>query len=308
MAALVALTASGCDGCSKSEPSGATSTSASAVASSASPLTPLPPDAAPINATPIPTASVAAMLNPDELPAYSGPTGSVEGTIYVTGDPAPDTPADFSKCPDAASMYGKAFREGEPQTPGGPRWLADAVVAVTGYSGFYVRERSEAAPISIKGCGFDRRTLTMTFGQRIEVTNESKEFWTPRLEPGSTNLMMMAPPGGEAVKIYPRTPGYYRLVDHDRHYAFVELYAFLHPLHTTSKASGTYRIDGVPVGKLKVNTSHPRINGETAVDVDVREGVVLRVDLTLHHVRPPDAGAPSKPSEPRTADAGARRR
>mgnify|MGYP006141758771 CR=1 FL=1 len=27
------------------------------------------------------------------LPAYAGPTGSVEGTITVTGDPAPETPA-----------------------------------------------------------------------------------------------------------------------------------------------------------------------------------------------------------------------
>ena len=279
------LLATGCDSCGK----------APIVVVDAAPVATTVPDAAPINASPIPTAAVAKAVNPQNLPAYAGPTGSVEGTITVTGDPAPATPADFSRCPDAAKTYGHAFREGEPKTAGGARWLADAVVAVTGYDGYFVPEKAEAAELTIVGCDFDRRTVTMTFGQRLEVKNLSKDFWTPMLVPSQTAVMMMAPPGGDAVKLYPKKPGHYQLVDHDRHYATADLYAFLHPLHTSSKVGGAYRIDGVPVGKLRVSTSHPRIAGsEASKEIEIKEGVVARVDLELVSktptAAPPDAG------------------
>lgn len=275
--AAAGLLVSGCQSCER-----VPAESAAPEAGSAS-VAPVAPDAGPINVTTLPTASVASLLNPDQLPPYTGPTGSVEGTISVRGPSAPETPGDFAKCPDAAATYGRAFREGEPASPGGSRWLADAVVAVTGYSGFYIREKAEAVSIAIKGCAFDRRTLTMTFGQRVDVKNETKEFWTPILEPSGVGVIRMATPGGDPVKLTPKRPGYYRIADYDRKYAFVELYAFLHPLHTTSSTGGTYRIDGVPVGKVKVNTSHPRLGGEASVEVDIKAGVVQRVDLTLDH-------------------------
>ena len=280
---LFALAASGCDSCSRPQVS----------LSDAAPLATTVPDAAPINATPLPTASIAKMVNPQRLPAYAGPTGSVEGTISVVGDPAPETPADFRRCPDAAKAYGRAFREGEPASPGGARWLADAVVAITGYGDFFVPEKDEAEEVTIEGCGLARRTVTMTFGQRLEVKNLTKEFWTPKLDPAGTGVMMMATPGGDPVKLYPKQPGHYHIVDHDRKWLVDDLYAFLHPLHTASKVGGTYRIDGVPVGKVTVNTSHPKIGGvDASKEIEITEGTVTKVDLTLEHKPPPDAGAP----------------
>src|ERR1700685_103834 len=50
-----------------------------------------PMSSAPANATPFPSASVAAFVNPAHLPPYLGPTGSVEGMITITGDAPPDT-------------------------------------------------------------------------------------------------------------------------------------------------------------------------------------------------------------------------
>ena len=282
---LLALAAfvTGCDGCSKPQ----------LVVSDAAPLATTVPDAAPINASPIPTAMVAKMVNPEGLPAYAGPTGSVEGTITVTGDPAPATPENFSRCPDASTMYGHLFREGEPKTAGGPRSLGDAVVAVTGYQGFFVPAKEEAVDLTIVGCGFDRRTVTLTFGQRLEVKNLTKEFWTPKLDPPQTSVMMMAPPGGDAVRIYAKKPGHYRLIDHDRKYAVDDLYAFLHPLHTSSKADGTFRIDHVPIGKLRVNALHPRIpNSEASKEVEIKDGVVTHVDLELVYKSTPEASVP----------------
>lgn len=287
----------GCDSCTKGGDAGATDAGATRPEASA----PANLDGGALNATPLPTASVAAMVNPDKLPAYDGPTGSIEGTITVTGDPAPPTPNDFTRCPGAESMWDHAFREGEPNAAG-VRPLADAIVAVTGYKGFYLPEKSEAKEIRIERCVMSTRTLTLTFGQRLEVKNLSNEFWTPMLEPGSNMVLMMATPNGDPAKIYPKKPGHFLLTDRDRKYAVVDVYAFLHPLHTASATNGYYRIDGVPVGKVKVSTTHPQIDSTAEQEITVSPGVVHKVDLLLKNVNrdagvPKDAGgdAPSAP-------------
>lgn len=258
------------------------------------------PEGGTLNATPIPTASVEAVLNPEKLPPYSGPTGSVEGTITVTGDPPRLTPADFSRCPDAEKTWGHAFREGPPN-PGGARTLGDALVVVTGYRGFHLAETHEASETRIEGCAYTTRTLTLTFGQRLDVKNLTKEFWTPVLEPQRSVVLMMAPPKGDAVRIYPKMPGHHLLLDRDRQYAVVDVYAFLHPLHTTTSTTGYYRIDGLPVGKVRIGTTHPQIaNSNAEVELVVTAGTVHKVDLALKNVNK-DAGAP----DAATADAAA---
>lgn len=251
-------------------------------------------DAAPMNAGPLPTASVAKMVNPDGLPAYAGPTGSVEGTITVTGPEAPPTSADFSKCPDAEKTYGTSFRTG-PARADGSRPLVDAIVAVTGYKGYFVPEKDEAETVTIEGCAFAKRTVTLTFGQRLDVKNRAQRLWAPYLEPAGKTIMM-ATPGGDPVKIYPPKHGHFFLLDREHPYAIADVYAFLHPLHASTDVSGHYRIDGVPVGKLKVNTTHPRFGGEASADIDVRAGVIAKADLVLRFELA-DAGA-------RTTDAG----
>ena len=256
-----------------------------------------------LNVTPVPTAAVMELLNPAKLPAYAGPTGSIDGTITVTGDhPFPVVGGDFSKCLDASKTWGHAFREGAPVGDKGARALADAVIVVTGYTGFYVPEKNEAKEARIEDCAYTSLTTTLTFGQRIDVKNASRTaFWTPVLEPGSNMVLMMATPGGDPAKIYPKKPGHYLLLDRDRKYVVVDVYAFLHPLHASSDTSGHFRIDGVPVGKLKVSTLHPHIADATAeVEVDVREGVVAKVDLNLKNVNK-DAGGPLEAG----ADSGA---
>ncbi|MDB4944105.1 MAG: hypothetical protein JWP97_3639 [Labilithrix sp.] len=259
-------------------------------------------DAGVLNVTPLPAASIAQMVNPEGLPAYRGPTGSIEGTITVTGEPPADVPGPFGTCNGAARIYGKTFREGPmPGAPSKdrPRPLADAVVVVTGYAGYFVPEKREAATARIEGCGYTARTVTMTFGQRLEVKNVSREFWTPELEPAMGGVLMMAPPSGDPTKIYPKKPGHYLLVDHDRKYVKVDLYTFLHPLHAVTDAWGHYRIDGLPVGaKLKVSTMHPHIEGAAAgADITVEADVVKTVDLALKNASK-GGGAPAPSAAP----------
>ena len=248
-----------------------------------------------MNVSPVPTAAVADMVNPDKLPPYAGPTGSVEGTISVVGDPAPVVAGDFTRCPDASSTWGHAFREGPPNGATGargPRAVGDAIVVVTGYRGFFVPEKQEAKEIRIDGCAYTTRTATMTFGQRLEVKNVSKDFWTPVLEPGTNMVLMMATPNGDPAKLYPKKPGHYLLLDRDRKYVVVDVYAFLHPLHASTDVVGHYRIDGLPVGKVTVSTTHPQIDANAETQLTVEAGVVHKVDLVLRNVNK-DAGPPA---------------
>lgn len=254
-------------------------------------------DAAPLNVTPLTTASVANKVNPAGLPAYSGPTGSVEGTVTVTGPAAAaDGPKAYPLCKDgsAALTYGSAFREGTPATPGGPRWLADAIVAITGYGSYFVPETKEAKEAVIEGCAYTARTYTLTFGQRLEVKNTSDTFWTPELDPKTTAVLMMAVPRGDTVKLFPKREGFYRLVDRDRKWAMADVYVLQHPLHTVTLTEGKYRIDGIPVGKVKVNATHPHLGkSEAAQEIEIKADTVAHVDLVLANNTPPPPAPPS---------------
>ncbi len=270
----------GCPGEKKPDPSADAAPSVSAAPSG------------PVNATPMPSASIAAMLGADRLPAYSGPTGSIEGTVFVTGEPAPEVQEDFSKCPSGAKTYGKLFREGPP-SPNGARPLADALVGVTGYTGFYVPERREAKLVTIADCAFERRTIDVTFGQRLDIANKTPMLFAPALSGALSPALMVAPPNGDPVHLYPHKPGYYKLTDRfDSTFLKADVYVLLHPLHAVTDTGGHFRIDGMPVGtKLSLFTRLAAI-GETAKEVEVLSGVVHKVDLTLTYSPPRDAGAP----------------
>ena len=76
------------------------------------------------------------------------------------------------------------FRSGERTTAATRAGSPDAIVVITGYQGFWVREE-QGGRAQIEGGGFRHRTITMTYGQRLEVKNFTDQFWTPELEPKS---------------------------------------------------------------------------------------------------------------------------
>ncbi len=279
----------GCDDCFKPPPGNLTVDAGASPSASQSAVPVTNTDGGVMNATPWKLPEIEAMVNPEKLPPYKGPTGSIEGTVVVTGDPAPPPRIehDFSRCPDASKTWGKNFREYA--VGGGARALADAIVVVTGYKGYFVPERREVKQIRIEDCAYTTRTATMTFGQRLEVKNDTKEFWSPTLAPGNDMVLMMAAPKGDPVKLYPRKPGHYLLMDRDRKYAVVDVYAFLHPLHASTDTAGHYRIDGLPIGKLKVSTTHPQIEATDEKEIEIADGVVVKADLVLKNVNK-DAG------------------
>jgi hypothetical protein len=237
-----------------------------------------------MNALPMPSASVAAVVNPANLPVYDGPTGSVEGTVLVRGPESPNVPVDPRGCPAAMDTYGKLFRAG-PARPDGLRPLADAVVVVTGYAGAYIPEPEEAQRVTISPsrCGYPLRTIAMTFGQRLEISNDSKLSFAPYLEGTFQPAVMIAPPerNGEPVKLYPPQTGWFGLRDRMQPFVRNDVFVLRNPLHAVSDLAGHFRVDGVPVGKLKVGARLPPVGSEAEVDVEVRPNVVESVEVVL---------------------------
>jgi hypothetical protein len=292
IATLVGASLSGV-GCSRgSTPAPAAGGPDSGIAAAARP-------SAPPNALAVPSASVEAVVNPEHLPAYAGPTGSVEGTILVEGPQAPDIPdLDFRTCPAGIDVYGKLFRSGSAR-PDGKRPLADAVVVVVGYGGFYLPDKGPVEQVVVTpSCGYGARSIAMTYGQRLEVVNDSKYAFAPHLAGIFQAAVMIAPPGrnGDPVKLYPPKPGHYLMMDTMQSFVREDLFVLRQPLHAVTDLAGHFRIDGVPVGKLSVGASLATINADAHTDVDVRASVVEHVELTLvytpHETPPSDAGRP----------------
>ena len=275
----------------------AASTAATAPTSSASttPTASAEPAADPklvgVVAGPYSAAKVAEAVNPKHEAPYTGPTGTVRGVVRISGDAAPTSSATFpSKCGEASATHGRLFRTGQGGT------LGDALVTVTGYQGF-VAEVHEAQRVSIHGCALTKRTVALTFGQRLDVFNtDTIEAYMPYLDGVPGKAVMVAVPGGSPVKLYPAEPAaQYKLRDQlDKTWMVGDVFVLKFPTHDVTGLDGKYEIGRVPVGRVHVNAYLPAIEWRVEREVDVKEGDnVLDFELEWKQGGA-DAGAPKK--------------
>jgi hypothetical protein len=255
---------------------------------------------------PYPAASVAAVINPKGEPPYTGPTGTLRGTIRVKGDPAPDMKLSFpSQCAEAAATYGKAFRVGQDGT------VADVLVAVTNYTGF-VPAKEEAKKMIVRGCAFSTRTLSVTFGQRIEISNtDQTESYMPYLEGTRAAAILVAVPGGDAVRLYPHAQGRYLIRDQlPKPFMSTEVFVLAYSTHDVTGLDGQYEIKGIPVGKARVNALLPAIGKTIGQEVEIKPGDTT-LDMMFEYspsdvarINPVGPGSPSGTPPAASASAG----
>ncbi len=231
------------------------------------------------SALPIPAASVDQAVNPRNLPAYSGPTGVVEGVVRFKGEKPQNVALQLpDACSGAAAMYGSSFREG----PG--RTAADVLVAVTDYDA-YVPAPGPNVRVSVNNCAYDRRTIAMTFGQRLEVLNDdSKNSYVPMLIGDTAPAHMVAVPHGDPIKLYPERVGHYLLEDEmNRPWMKADVYVVKYATFAVTGMDGVFRIEGIPVGKVKVTADVPWIvpGIEHTVEATVEAGKTTKLDFTL---------------------------
>jgi hypothetical protein len=251
---------------------------------------------------PVPLGKVNEALNPSHLPVYAGPTGEVAGIVKISGDASPNKNITVPfECGEAYATYSKVFREG----PG--RALADALVAVTGYAG-YVPPSGEVRAVSIHGCAFDTRTMVLTYGQHIEVSNrDPRESFLPQLLGARSPALLVAVPHGDAVKLYPTEVGHYALADGMNHtWMYADVFVVRYPTSTVTGLDGRFRISGIPVGKVKVSAYLPAIDASIHADegiakpdvdreVEVKAGETTQVDLVIAYKVPKLRPKPTPP-------------
>lgn len=226
---------------------------------------------------PLPREQVEAVLNPRKLPAYEGPVGWVEGTVRIKGAEAPKTEVAIpTGCGDALAGYSKLFREGTGRT------LADALVTVTEYEG-YLPSRREAKPVAIRGCAFDTRTVALTFGERLDIQNrDTKMSYLPKLIGARHPVEMVAVPKGDPVKLYPTDVGHYVLGDGmNRNWMRADVFVLKYPTHDVTGLDGSFRVEGIPVGKARVTAYLPAIDKSVDAEIEVKEGEATLVDLLI---------------------------
>jgi len=237
------------------------SASASASASAA-------PVASGLTGTPVPPDEVARVVNPKNEKPYSGPVGVLEGRITLDGDEPIDTAFKFkSGCGEAAASYSKLFRVGQDRT------LADVLVAVTGYEGF-VPAKESAQKLTIQGCAFNRNTVALSFGQRLEVANlDQVEAYMPFMDGAPFRAVMVAIPQGDPIRLYPNKPGRYLVRDQLPHeYLVANIFVVAYSTHSVTGLDGRYRIEGIPVGKVRVNALLPAVRKTAQKELEIKEG------------------------------------
>ncbi|MFO0666997.1 MAG: carboxypeptidase-like regulatory domain-containing protein [Polyangiaceae bacterium] len=236
------------------------------------------------------------LTNPDNLPTYSGPTGTIEGSVYVVGDAQGTLDAPFGTCdtPAARAMHGPIFRDERPaelkMSPTAKRPLLDAVVGVTDYGKFFIPVPKEPAVLTIKDCAYDRRTVVAMLGQQIHVRNEDTpaphHYYGPQMAGLKTSTIRIVAPKTDPIVFFPEEPGRFAIVDTvDHRYMRVETFIAMNPLTSTTAALGKYRIPNVPVGKVKAHAMHPAFlnasKDKAEATVDVREGQTTTQDFVL---------------------------
>lgn len=235
--------------------------------------------AAPV-ASGLPGASerVSKVVNPENKPAYSGPTGGVRGVVTVTGDQAPVNEKHLRRikgpCAEARETYGRVFREGM------MRSLADALVAVTGYSG-YVPAKEPSQLVAARGCAFSTRTIALTFGQVLEVVSKDREGYVPNLLGSRMKAQLLALPGGVPSKLYPPAVGQYMLTDDIKVFMLADVFVLKYSTHDVTGLDGKYEISGIPVGKARIDALLPATSASVGKDIEIKAGEVIDVPLEL---------------------------
>ncbi len=221
---------------------------------------------------------ISKLVNPENKPAYAGPTGSVRGVVTATGDAAPIATAHVQQikgdCPEARESYGHVFREGM------LRSLADVLVAVTGYDG-YVPAKVPKQTIAARGCAYSTRTVALTFGQTLEIVSKDRQAYVPNLLGSHMKAQLLALPGGVGSTVYPPEPGHYMLTDDMKLFMMADVFVLKYSTYDVTGLDGKYEITGIPIGKARISALLPATGAVVEKDIEIKAGEPLELALEI---------------------------
>lgn len=239
--------------------------------------------------------AIQAIVNKSKATEYTGPTGAVEGTIFVKGDPPIDR--EFVKlpagCEDAPKIHAPIYRAGAKHE------LADTLVAAIGYAGF-VRPSRQDKVVTIKNCSIEPTVIDLSLGQRLMVGNDDKMPYMPQLPGKAPPVRRLSLQGQSPVPMFLTYPGAYgmtwlagALPGSD--VPSVLVFVLPNAIHTVTQLDGKFRLTGIPVGKVRITASHFGMD-EAFKDLEVKADAETKLELTLTYKRPAEAAPSTLPS------------
>jgi hypothetical protein len=220
---------------------------------------------------------VESVINPERLPYYAGPVGSIHGKTLIKGDAPPPRegePIPVGKCFEAHKALKSLFRVG----PQGE--VADVLVAATGYKGVLPAPK-QALTLEARGCAYTQQTAALMFGQDLATQNLGPEAVSPHLLGSPTKVMRFAVPGGSPTLVRPQKPGHYVLLDRSNTFNSVQVYVLNYPTASVSDTRGEYTIQGVPAGEVTLNALLPSTSDGAEQKVTVLAGQTVEANLEL---------------------------
>jgi len=256
-----------------------------------------------------PSASAAQRMapGPSALPAasakpYTGPVGTIRGSVRVVGDAAPVLEDVLRNIPDecagARGVYGTLFRAG----PGGE--AADVLVTVTDYQ-HYVPAASDHVEVVGKDCAWNTRTVGMTMGQHLEVSARDAKGYVPNLIGLPTPANMIPVPGGAAARLKPTRPGRHGLNDLAHLFAYADVFVVKFSTLAVTGLDGRFEISGVPAGTATVSALLPAamLVDQRKVTVKANETATVDFELTFDEARYQAQRKQSAPPAPSSSTA-----
>jgi len=163
---------------------------------------------------------------------------------------------------------------------------ADVVVSLAGFSGEIVK--AQIAPIKPEKVVMDQKemkfiphVLAVRVGTTVEFPNHDTSWHNVYSKGGAKDFDLGLYPPGKTRSTTFEKPGVARILcnAHPNMEAFIVVTQ--QPFFSNADKGGNYRMDGVPLGKYRIQVWHPQLGTtETGVEL-VRAGQVLDVNFDL---------------------------
>jgi plastocyanin len=206
---------------------------------------------------------------PPRRPMAMAATGTIEGVVRLGGHDLP-TPTSIENTTDPA-VCGRGQTLDDLVVSADNRGIRYAIVALVDVPEAAIPAADPGRlRIDNSGCRFSPHASVATVGSTVEAVNSDPILHTTHLY-GPADLNISLPVKGARATRELARPGLY-IVKCDIHgwmQAFIRVDP--HPFHAVTDAQGSFRIEGVPAGRYRIEVWHEKL-GTREVEAEIEEG------------------------------------